>query len=84
MGYGYNVEVDGTTVSIRNTVQACPPFSVTLKTLNGITFNDGTTQQTFTDVSSTASAAYNLNTTPLSGDYLQVIYNGTVLKTFTK
>lgn len=84
MGYGYNVEVDGTKININNTVQACPPFSVTLKTLNGITFSDGTTQKTFTDVSSTASASYDLNTAPLSGDYLQVIYNGTVMKTFTK
>jgi hypothetical protein len=84
MGYGYNVEVDGTTVTIKNTFQECPPFSVTLNTLNGTTFSDGTTTKTFTDVNSGASASFSLNAEPVSGDYLQVVLNGETVKTFTK
>jgi hypothetical protein len=82
MGYGYNVEVDGTTVTIKNTFQECPPFSVTLNTLNGTTFSDGTTTKTFTDVNSGASASFSLNAEPVSGDYLQVVLNGETVKTF--
>nr|WP_298673993.1 hypothetical protein [uncultured Prevotella sp.] len=85
MGYGYNVEVDGTTVTIKNTMQECTPYKVTITPLGGATFDDGTTaSRDFTVTDSKASISYTLNAIPATGPYLQVDYNGKPVKTFSK
>ncbi|MPM90073.1 Minor fimbrium tip subunit Mfa3 [bioreactor metagenome] len=86
MGYGYNVEVDGKKVIVSNTVNACDPHHVKLKTVGAITFSDGTTEKDFTDVAPTASMSYELSSEPSEGygNYLEVYYNDNLVKTFTK
>jgi hypothetical protein len=84
MGYGYNVEVDETSVTIKNTFQACPPFDVQLKTVGSTTFSDGTTEKDFTEMADGATASFDLNAEPESGAYLEVYYNNKVVKTFSK
>ena len=83
MGYGYNVEVDGKTVTVSNTFDACAPHNIVLKTVSPYTFTDGTDTKTFMNgneteaLKLTASEAYTLNTEPTTGaEYLEVWYNG--------
>lgn len=91
MGYGYNVEVDGENVTVSNTVDACAPHAIVLKTVTPYSFGDGADEKEFkngveTDaLVLTASEIYTLNPEPKSGDpYLEVWYNGELVKTFTK
>ncbi len=87
MGYGYNVNIDDNgKVSISNTIEACAPHAVILKTLQSYTFSDGTTQKSFSSLDTTASEEYALNSVPPtgSGAYLEVYYNDNLVKTFTK
>lgn len=91
MGYGYNVEVDGEKVTVSNTVDACAPHAIVLKTVTPYRFSDGDVEKEFkngveTDaLVLTASEIYTLNSQPKSGDpYLEVWYNGKLVKTFTK
>ena len=85
MGYWFNVELEGNKVSINNTVNACAPHLVELKTLNGCVFEDDETiTKTFTDPSITANIDYTLKNIPASGDYLEVYYCGFKVKTFSK
>lgn len=76
MGYGYDVEVEGTSVSINNTIEACDPYHVRLVTTGGITFSDGATQKDFADVNPAASTSYELSSEPVSGqgEYLRVYF----------
>lgn len=76
MGYGYDVEVEGTSVSLHNTIETCDPYHVRLVTTGGITFSDGTTQKDFTDVNPAASTSYELSAEPVSGqgEYLRVYF----------
>lgn len=88
MGYGYNVEVgeDGKVV-IRNTIDACAPHKVVLKTVGAFKFADGTAEKSFEILTPDASSdTYTLNPVPTvgSGDYLQVWFNGELVKTFKK
>lgn len=86
MGYGYNVGVDDEgNVSIRNTVDACAPHKITLKTISPFTFDDSTTEKVFVNALPSASATYIVTPIPTSGQaYLQVEYNDVLVKTFTK
>lgn len=88
MGYGYNVEVsDNGEVVIRNTVDACDPHNVVLKTVAAFKFADGTTEKSFQTLASDASSdVYLLNPVPQigNGNYLQVWFNGKLVKTFAK
>lgn len=82
MGYWFNVEVDGTTVTINNTEKTCPPHEVKLKTLYPYTFSDGTTEKMFNALDFDASVSFELNNVPL-GNYLEVYYNGVLVKVFS-
>lgn len=88
MGYGYNVEVnENGEVVIRNTIDACDPHEVVLKTVGDFKFADGTTEKTFATVEIDASSDYfQLAPIPTTGDgaYLEVHFNDELVKTFTK
>ncbi len=86
MGYGYNVGVDENgKITISNTVEACDPHKVTLKTISPFAFSDNTTEKTFDNIDPSASGDYALKTVPAAGDsYLEVWYNDVLVKTFTK
>lgn len=86
MGYGYNVGVDDDgNVTISNTVQACDPHKVTLKTASGFAFEGGGTEKEFTNTDPAASATFTVTPVPITGQaYLEVYYNGELVKTFTK
>lgn len=86
MGYGYNVGVDEEgSVTISNTVLACDPHKVTIRTKTGFTFEGGGTEQEFTNTDSDASATYKVTPIPATGEvYLEVYYNDALVKTFTR
>lgn len=91
MGYGYNVAVNGTNITINNTVEACAPHGIVLKTVFPYTFSDASVEKPFKNgvevdaLVLSASESYMLASEPVSGDsYLQVWYNGVLVKTFTK
>lgn len=91
MGYGYNVEVDGTNITVSNTILACAPHGIVLKTIDPYRFSDGSNEKTFKNgveadaLELTASETYTLNTEPDGGDeYLEVWYNGDLVTTFKK
>lgn len=88
MGYGYNVKVDEEgIVTINNTAQACDPHKVTLKTINGFTFDDenGSTEAEFTNLDADAIGSYKITPLPEQGiDYLEVYFNDVHVKTFKK
>lgn len=91
LGYGYNVHIDEDgKVTINNTVDACPPHEIKLVAINGATFGSGTppTERIFTDDTPGASSLdddddYSLSNIPSSGEYLQVWFNGILVKTFS-
>ena len=86
MGYGYNVSVDEDgNVTISNTVLACDPHKVTLKTKTGFTFYGGGTEKEFANADSDASVTYKVTPIPnLGEEYLEVYYNDKLVETFTK
>ena len=86
MGYGYNVGVDDEgNVTISNTVLACEPHKVTLKTKGTFKFDDNTTEKIFDTLDLDASTTYKVTPNPSTGDeYLDVYYNDELVKTFTK
>ena len=85
MGYGYNVGVDEEgNVKISNTVLACDPHKVTLKTKAGFTFVGGGTEKIFAITDLDASETYKVTPIPTTGAYLDVYYNDELVKTFTK
>ncbi|MFC4673797.1 fimbrial protein [Dysgonomonas termitidis] len=86
MGYGYNVTVDENgKVTISNTVEACTPHAVKLKTITPFKFSDGTVEKEFDSLDTTASENYQLESVPAAGQsYIEVWYNGYLVKTFTK
>lgn len=87
MGYGYNVSVsDDGKIKISNTVDACSPHSIQMKTVSSFTFNDGSVEKVFENRNVDAYAEYTLNSIPKErdGDYLELYYNGTKVKTFSK
>lgn len=86
MGYGYNVGVDEEgNVKISNTVLACDPHKVTLKTKAGFTFVGGGTERIFANTDPAASASYKVLPVPTAGQaYLDLYYNDDLVKTFTK
>ncbi len=86
MGYGYNVGVDADgKVTVSNTVDACDPHRVALKTVAPFTFDDGATEKVFDTLETSASESYQLNAVPADGEtYLEVWYNDYLVKTFTK
>ena len=86
MGYGYNVGVDENgNVTISNTVLACDPHKVTLKTKAGFTFYGGGTEKEFANADSDASVTYKVTPIPnLGEEYLEVYYNDKLVETFTK
>ena len=86
MGYGYNVGVDDDgNVTINNTVEACDPHKVILKTTSGFEFVGGGTEKEFANTDPSASATYTVTPVPTTGqDYLQVYYNDALVKTFKK
>ena len=86
MGYGYNVSVDEDgNVTISNTVLACDPHKVTLKTKTGFTFDGGGTERIFANTDPAASASYKVLPVPTAGQaYLDLYYNDDLVKTFTK
>ena len=86
MGYGYNVGVDEDgNVTISNTVLACDPHKVTLKTKGTFKFDDNTTEKIFDTLDLDASTTYKVTPNPSTGDeYLDVYYNDELVKTFTK
>ena len=81
IGYGYNVEVDDAgNVTIKNMEQMCDPnyHKVTLRTINGVKFNDNTTEKLFTELGPNASSSYtltNMSSLALGEPYLKVYYN---------
>lgn len=91
MGYGYNVEVDGTNITVSNTLLACAPHEIVLRTVDPYTFSDGSDEKNFKNgveadaLVLTATETYGLNTVPAEGeDYLEVWYNGANVRTFKK
>lgn len=87
MGYGFNIKIDDKgEVTIENTVEACDPHEIELKTLGSFKFSDSTTSKVFDDADPEASIAYTLSPMPGNGagDYLEVYYNGVLVKTFSK
>lgn len=86
VGYGYTVEVDGTTVTVSNHDEDCPPHTVKLVALQGLTFTDTPAGDTkiFDQVGANDTATFTLSAEPTSGDYLEVYYNGVLVNTFTK
>lgn len=86
MGYGYNVTVDEDgKVTIGNTVEACTPHAVRLKTITPFKFSDGTDEKDFDSLDTAVSADYQLGTIPAAGQsYLEVWYNDNLVKTFIK
>lgn len=87
MGYGFNIKVDDKgAVTIENTVDACDPHEIELKTKGAFKFDDDSTSQVFDDADTETSVSYSLTPAPqeLDGDYLEVYYNGVWVKTFTK
>lgn len=86
MGYGYNVGVDQEgNVTVSNSVLACTPHEVKLKTKSGFTFDGGGAERTFNNTAINAVATYKIIPIPTSGQaYLDVEYNGVVVKTFIK
>lgn len=87
MGYGYNVGIDEDgKITISNTIEACAPHDIVLKTLAPFKFSDNTTEKSFNNFDPTASVGYTLSTIPSVGDgsYLQVYYNDALVKTFSK
>lgn len=85
MGYGYNVNVDNDgNVMISNTIEVCDPHHVTLKAINGCTFSDAALTKEFIKTSPTDKEDYTLTNIPQSGNYLEVYYNGILVKTFSK
>lgn len=85
MGYGYNVNVDNDgNITISNTIEVCDPHHVTLKAINGCTFSDAALTKEFIKTSPTDKEDYTLTNIPQSGNYLEVYYNGILVKTFSK
>lgn len=99
MGYGYNVEVDPDgNIKITNTIDDCMPHKVELKALNGAYFGaDNSKTEVVYGYSSTEDTnfdaekmktgyfeEFNLTGVPETGNYLEVWYNGTKVKTFSK
>lgn len=85
VGYGYTVEVDGTTVTVSNHDDDCPPHVITLKTLGSFTFSDNSTEQTFEETAAGVTKQFTLNQEPQADDdYLEVYYNDVLVNTFTK
>lgn len=100
MGYGYNVEIDENgKVTITNTIDDCMPHKVELKALNGAYFGaDNTKTEVVYGYSSTEetgfieakmktgySESFKINNDAVTtGNYLEVWYNGTKVKTFSK
>lgn len=87
MGYGYNVNVDEDgNVTVSNTIDVCAPHKVTLKTISPFEFSDGTTEKELTSLDTNASIEHLLNKIPQSGDgvYLEIYYNDTLVKSFSK
>lgn len=87
MGYGYNVNIsDDGKIRIENTVNACSPHSIELRTVLPFTFSDGTTVKTFNNYDIDAYTEYVINPIPQKrdGDYLELYYNGIKMKTFSK
>lgn len=87
MGYGYNVGIDEDgKITISNTIEACAPHDIVLKTVAPFKFSDNTTEKSFNNFDPTASVGYTLSTIPSVGDgsYLQVYYNDALVKTFSK
>lgn len=87
MGYGYNLSIgnDGL-INITNTAKSCSPHSVKLKTILPFTFSDGSTEKVFENYAAGAYVQYMLNPIPKDGDgnYLELHYNDTHMKTFCK
>ncbi len=87
MDYGYRVEVDENgKVTVKNTLEACEPHSLELRTVGDFKFSDNSTTKVFSSLVENASASYTLNPVPAAGDgnYLEVYYNDVKVKTFTK
>lgn len=85
MGYGYNVSVDNDgNLTISNTIEVCDPHHVTLKAINGCTFSDAALTKEFIKTSPTDKEYYTLMNIPQSGNYMEVYYNGILVKTFSK
>ena len=83
MGYGYNVGIDEDgKITISNTIEACAPHDIVLKTVAPFKFSDNTTEKSFNNFDPTASVGYTLSTIPSVGDgsYLQVYYNDALVK----
>ena len=85
VGYGYTVEVDGTRVTVSNHDEDCPPHTVKLVALQGLTFTEAPAGDTkiFDQVGANDTATFTLSAEPTSGNYLEVYYNGVLVNTFT-
>lgn len=87
MGYGYNVNVgEGGKIRVTNTVDACAPHSIKMKTVSSFTFDDGTVEKVFDNNNINAYSEYTLNHIPKTGDgaFLELYYNNTKVKVFSK
>ncbi|SUB88891.1 Major fimbrial subunit protein (FimA) [Porphyromonas macacae] len=85
MGYGFYVEIeDHKKITITNTEVCEPPFKVTLKPLNGTVIDGSSSEIHFVETQKGVSKTYTLDYTPVSGEYLEIIYNGNTLKKISK
>lgn len=85
MGYGYNVCIDQNgKISVNNTINSCAPHSIKMKTILPFCFKDTSREKVFESLNIDAYAEYMLDSVPQKGDYLELYYNGTKVKTFSK
>lgn len=87
MGYGYTVSVDESgLIDISNTIDACDPHSVRIEAIAPFQFEDGTSSKLFDLLPLESKASYKLDPIPTdgSGNYLEVYYNGILVKTFSR
>lgn len=89
MGYGYTVEVNGNNITVSNTMGACSPHEIELRIPDEqpvtVTFKDGTRSEIIDNVlTSGVIGTYELSGTLAPGPYLEILYNGVLVKTYTK
>ena len=92
LGMGYQLELIGGELTVTNTLPACDPHKVTMKPLSGttltkegITFTEAN-PAIFDELPEDATASYTVDnsTASLGSVYLEIYYNDTLVKSYTK
>lgn len=92
LGMGYQLELIGGQLTVTNTLPACDPHKITMKPLSGTTLiKDGITFREanpaiFDELPEDATASYTVDnsTASLGSVYLEIYYNDTLVKSYTK